>query len=82
MARTFHHSHKHGPRHRWNQGSGYMGGGMRRGEAPSWHVRLHDTRPQRRADTMTLHRMRLAPSDADSVAWAYTGTKRPHKYYW
>lgn len=83
MARTFHHSRKHGPRHRWNIPHGnWITGGCRRGEARGWWVRLFDTRPQRYRDHQTLRALLQTPEDADGIVWTYTGTKRPHTYYW
>jgi len=82
MARTFHHSQKYGESHRFNRADIGFPCGYRRGEAPSWFVRVNDTRPQRRRDAVTLHDLRFGLIDPDAVCWAYTGTKRPHRYYW
>jgi hypothetical protein len=43
---------------------------------------MFDTRPQRYRDHQTLRALLRTPEDADGIVWAYTGTKRPHTYYW
>ena len=84
MARTHHHSRKWGSRHRWADRLDRAGhsGCRDAGEAPSWHVRLHDERPGRRADGMTMLRLMKAELDPDAVCFIRGRGRKPHTWYW
>ena len=56
-------------------------GSRRAGEAPGWHVRMFDTVPARRADTLNTRRL-VIERDAAAEALFSLGSRKPHKYYW
>lgn len=84
MSRTYHHSPRWGVNHRFAMGRNDRGYGMSRrgiGEAPGWHVRLHDNRPGRFEDREILRKVAHDLVDMEAVTFPRTGGRKPHVYY-
>lgn len=86
MSRTYHHNDSWGRRSRGLRSHArrpriFWAGSRRVGEAPGWHVRLHDIRPARRADHM-LELAVLVGLDPDAIIWCQSPNRAPHTYYW
>lgn len=84
MSNTFHHSLRWGRDHRFakrpDRGYGFSNRGI--GDAPGWHVRMHDHRPGRKADRLLLKKIALEIVDADDASFTRTGGRKPHRYFW
>ncbi len=59
----------------------FWAGSRRVGEAPSWHIRLEDIRPARRADTILAHNI-VRGADPEGLMWGQSPNRKPHTYYW
>lgn len=85
MSRTYHHSRKFGKDHRWATNrpdrSGY-GGNRHASEAPNWHSHMFDIRPARHKDKRVARQIVQGILDPEEAAFPFTGTRRPHVYYW
>ncbi|APH60130.1 Hypothetical protein GbCGDNIH7_1770 [Granulibacter bethesdensis] len=84
MSCTYHHSLKYGRNHRWANRPdrcGY-GGSRDASESPNWYSHLHDICPARRKDKAIGRLITRGSIDPVEAVFSYTGTRRPHKYYW
>ncbi|AZV37524.1 hypothetical protein KOEU_30570 [Komagataeibacter europaeus] len=84
MSRTYHHSRRYGRNHRWANRPdrcGY-GGSRDASESPNWYSHLHDIRPGRHHDRHIAHLIIKGDLDPLEAVFPYTGTRRPHEYYW
>ncbi|GBR52855.1 hypothetical protein CSR02_12550 [Acetobacter pomorum] len=83
MSRTYHHSRKFGKNHRLVDRPDHKHfGGKNSPECPNWYSHEYDIRPGRHRDkrvAKSIVRGGVSPEDA---VFPYTGTKRPHEYYW
>ena len=84
MSRTYHHSRRWGPDHRFaDQGNRSRSRSYRNvGEAPSWFVRMCDTKPARTADHQIAHKIARGTIDPDNAWFTRAATRKPHTYYW
>lgn len=78
-------SRKFGKDHRWATNrpdrSGY-GGNRYASEAPNWHSHMFDIRPARHKDKRVARQIVQGVLDPEEAAFPFTGTRRPHVYYW
>ena len=84
MSRTKQHSRKHGRGHRWANRlvrCGYVGS-CEAYESPNWYSHLHDIRPGRCHDRHIACLFIQGDLDPVEAVFPYTGTRRPHEYYW
>ena len=84
MSRTYHHSRRHGRDHRWASRPdrcGY-GGSREASESPNWYSHLHNIRPGRHHDRHVARLIIKGDLDPVEAVFPYTGTRRPHEYYW
>ncbi|NHO58071.1 hypothetical protein GOB86_13630 [Acetobacter lambici] len=49
---------------------------------PNWYSHLHDIRPGRHHDRHVARLIIKGDLDPVEAVFPYTGTRRPHEYYW
>lgn len=89
MSRTYHHSRKWGPKSRYVDDSttniyrcGMFGSNRHVSESPNWFSHMRNIVPARRQDMLLLKKLKVDPDLWDNSVMPFTGTRRPHKYWW